>query len=65
MRALLPAPVFTLKVTELQKSVLDTWKFLRPLFNTLTAIDKDSLISKKKWMQTIQMHFPKQPNFFF
>ena len=56
MRALLPARVFTVKVTELQKSLLDSWKFLRPLFNTLTAIDKYSLISKNKWMQTIQMH---------
>ena len=56
MRALLPARVINVKVTELQKSLLDTWKFLRPFLNTLTANEKYSLNSKDKGMQTIQMH---------
>ena len=46
---------------ELQKSLLDTWKFFRPFLNTLTANDKYSLISKDKWMQTIQMHLSQKP----
>ena len=49
---------------ELQKSLLDTWKFFRPFLNTLTANDKYSLISRGKWMQTIQMHLSQQPNVF-
>ena len=64
MRALLPARVITVKVIELQKSVLDSWKFFRPFLNTLTANDKYSLNSKDKWMQTFQMHLSqKQDNF--
>ena len=51
-------------VIELQKSLLATWKFFRPFLNTLTADDKYSLISKEKWMQTIQMHFSQKPNIF-
>ena len=64
MRALLPARVITVKVIELKKSLLDTWKFFRPFLNTLTANDKYSLISKNKWMQTIQMHLSQEPKFF-
>ena len=64
MRALLPDRVFTVKVIELQKLLLDTWKFFRAFLNTLTAIDKYSLISKNKWMQTIQMHLSQEPKFF-
>ena len=68
MRVLLPAGVTTVKVIELQKSLLDTWKFFRPFLTTLTANDKYSLISKEKWMQTIQMHFSQKrkilPQFF-
>ena len=64
MRALLLAWVFTVKVIELQKSLLDTWKFFRPFLNTLTAIDKYSLISKNKWMQTIQMSLSQKENIF-
>ena len=56
MRALLPARVITVKVIELQKSLLDTLKFFRPFLNTLIGNDKYSLNSKDKWMQTIQMH---------
>ena len=64
MRALLLAWVFTVKVIELQKSLLDTWKFFRPFLNTLTANDKYSLISKDKWMQRIQMHLSQKQNTF-
>ena len=64
MRALLPALVITLKVIELKKSLLDTWKFFRPFLNTLTANDKYSLISKDKWMQRIQMHLSEEQKFF-
>ena len=56
MRAPLPARVITVKVIELQNFLLDTWKFFRPFLNTLTTDDRYSLISKNKWMQTIQMH---------
>ena len=64
MRALLPAPVITVKVIELQKSLLDWWKFLAPFLNTLTANDKYSLNSKDKWMQNIQMHLSQKQNNF-
>ena len=52
------------KVIELQKSLLDTWKFFRPFLNTLTADDKYSLISRDKWKQTIQMHLSEKQNIF-
>ena len=55
MRALLPPSVITVKVTELEKSLLDKWKIFRPFLNTLTANEKYSLNSKYKGMQTIQM----------
>ena len=64
MRALLSSWVITVKVTELQKSLLDTWKFLRPFLNTLTANLKYSLNSKDKWTQTIQMQFSQKQNIF-
>ena len=64
MRAPLPARVITVKVIELQKSLLDTAKFFWPFFNTLTADDRYSLISKNKWMQTIQMHLSQKPKIF-
>ena len=53
-----------MKVIELQKSLLDTWKFFRPFLNTLTPNDKYSLISKHKRIQTIQMHLSKKKNIF-
>ena len=62
MRALLPAWVSTVKVIELQKSLLDTWKFFRHFLNTLTANDTYSFNSKDKWMQTIQMHLLQKQN---
>ena len=64
MRALLAARVITVKVIELQKFPLDTWKFFRPFLNTLTANDTYSLNSKKKWMETIQMHLSQKRNIF-
>ena len=64
MRALLQARVIIVKVIELQKSLLDTWKFFRPFLNTLTANDTDSLKSKGKWMQTIRMHLFQKQNIF-
>ena len=64
MRALLSSWVITVKVIELQKSLLDTGKFFRPFLNTLTANDKYSLISKDKWMQTIQMHLSQKQKIF-
>ena len=64
MRALLPARVITLKVIELQKSLLDTWKFFRPFFNTLSANDKYSVNSKDKRMQKIQMLLSQKQNIF-
>ena len=60
MRALLPGQVITVKVIELQKSLLDAWKFFRPFLNTLTADEKYSLISKEEWMETIQMHLSQK-----
>ena len=64
MRALLPPRVITVKVIELEKSLLDTWKFFRPFLNKMTADDKYSLISKDKWMETIQMHLYQKQNIF-
>ena len=64
MRALLPAQVITVKVIELLKSLLDSWKDFRPFLNTLTANDTYSLKSKDKWMQTIQMHSSEKQNIF-
>ena len=64
MRAPLPARVISVKVIALQKSLLDTWKFFRPFLNTLTADDRYSLISKNKWIQTIQMHLSQKPKIF-
>ena len=64
MRALLPARMINVKVIELQKSLLDTWKFFRAFLNTLTANDKYSLTMKDKGMQTIQMHLSQKQNIF-
>ena len=64
MRVLSPARVITVKVSELQKSLLDTWKFFRPFLNTLTANDKYSFNSKDKWIQKFQMHLSQKENNF-
>ena len=65
MRALLPSWVITGNVIELQKALLDTWKFFRIFLNKLTANDKYSLNSKDKWMQNIQMLLSQKQNIFF
>ena len=49
---------------ELQKSLLEMWKFFSRFFNTLTADDKYSLISRDNWMQTIQMRLSQKQNIF-
>ena len=64
MRAPLSSWVIPAQVIELQKSLLDTWKFFRPFLNTVTACDKYSLISRDKWMQTSQMHLSQKQNIF-
>ena len=64
MRGLLPARVITVKVIELQKLLLDTWKFFRPFLNTLTADDKYYLISKDNSMQTNQMLLSQKQKIF-
>ena len=56
--------MITVKVIELQKSLLDTWKFFRPFLNTLTADQKYSFISRGKWMQAIQMHLSQKQSIF-
>ena len=53
-----------MNIIELQKPLLDTWKFSRPFPNTLTANDKYSLNSKHKSMQTIQMLLSQKQNIF-
>ena len=63
-RAPLSSWVIPVKVIEFQKSLLDIWKFIRPFLNTLTADDKYSLISRDKWMQTIQMDLSQQQDIF-
>ena len=64
MTAFLSSWVIASKVIELQKSLLDTWKFFTPFLKTVTADDKYFLISKDKWMQTIQMHLIKKQKIF-
>ena len=49
---------------EWQKSLLETWKFFSRFFNTFTADDKYSLISRDKWMQTIQMFLSQEQQIF-
>ena len=64
MRAPLSSWVIPVKVIDLQKSILDTWKFFRPFLKQLTADDKYSLITRDKWMQTIQMILSRKENIF-
>ena len=49
---------------ELQKSLLETWNFFSHFFNTLTADDKYSVISRDNWMHTIQIHLSQKENIF-
>ena len=64
MRATLSSWVITAKVIELLKSLLDTWIFFRLFLTTLTADDKNSFISKDKWIQTIQMNLSQKSKIF-
>ena len=64
MRASLSSWVITVKVIELQKSLLDTWMLFRLFLTTLTADDKNSRISKDKWKQTIKMNLSQKPKIF-
>ena len=64
MRAPLSSWVITAKAIELQKSLLDSWRFFRPFLNRLTGDDKYSLISRDNWMETTQMHLSQEPKFF-
>ena len=50
---------------ELQKSLLETWKFFSRFFNTFTADDKYSFISRDNWMQAIQKHLSQKQRIFF
>ena len=49
---------------ELEKSLLDTWKFFSRFLNTLTTGDNYSLVTRDNWMQTIQMHLSQKQNVF-
>ena len=64
MRVYLSPWEITVKVIELQKSLLDSWKFFRRFLHALTANDKYSLNSKDKGMQKIQMHLSQKQNIF-
>ena len=64
MRVPLSSWVITVKVIELQKSLLDTWIFFRPFHNRLTADDKYSLISGENWIETIQMNLSQKQKVF-
>ena len=50
---------------ELQKSLLDTWKFFSRFLNTLTTGYKYSLVSRDNRMETIQTHLSQKQNVFF
>ena len=45
---------------DLQKSLLDTWKFFSRFLNTLTTGDNYSLVTRDNWMQTIQIHLSQK-----
>ena len=64
MGALISSWLNTVKVIELQESLLDTWMFFRLFLTTLTADDKISHISKDKWKETIRMNFSQKPKIF-
>ena len=64
MRALLSSWLNNVKVIELQNSLLEKWIFFRLFLTTLTADDKNSLISKDKWKETIQMNLSQKQKIF-
>ena len=64
MRAPSSASVINVKVMELEKSLLDTWKFLSRFLSRLTTGDNYSRVRRDKLMQTIQMNFSQKQNVF-
>ena len=64
MRAPLSSSVITVKVIELQKSLLEVSNFFSRFLNTLTADDKYSLISKDNFMQSILRLLSQNQNVF-
>ena len=64
MRPLLPARVITVKLIELQKSLLDTRKFFRPFLNTLTANDSIPLVAKSSELKNFRCIYLKKKTFF-
>ena len=49
---------------ELEKLLLETWKFFNRFLNTMSTDDKYSLISRDNWMQTIQLRLAEKQNIF-
>ena len=49
---------------ELQKFLLETWTFFSRFLNSLIADDKNSLISRNNWIETIQMHLSQKQKIF-
>ena len=49
---------------ELQKSLLDTWKFFSRFLSRLTTGDNYSLVRRGNWTQTIQMHLSQKQEIF-
>ena len=49
---------------ELQKSLLEKWKFISRFLNTLTADDKYPLINREYWKQLIHMRLSQKQNIF-
>ena len=49
---------------ELQKSLIDTWKFFSRFLSRLTTGDNYSLVRRDNWMQTIQMHLSQKQKIF-
>ena len=49
---------------ELQKLLLDTWKFFSRFLSRLTTGDNNSLVRRGNWTQTIQMHLSQKQEIF-
>ena len=49
---------------ELQKSLIDTWKFFSRFLSRLTTGDNYSLVRRNNWKQTIQMHLSQKQEIF-
>ena len=53
-----------MKIIELEKSLLETWKVFRLFLNTLTADDKYSVISRHNSIPTIQTQLFQEQKIF-